>query len=190
MRWAFMVLNMSLLIGAPCRAQQPPVREASAGDFDFLEGRWSIVYNNKTPGFPRNVPGTWVGRREAESRVLYDEFRLMKPDGSTASLGATYRVFDHERKAWDMRYVNLINEAPGGPRRRTAAWADLTAWREGETVRVDQQGQNRKLRITYYNITADHFSWKADLSTDGGITWSPEHITIEATRVAASGQSP
>ena len=189
MRRGLIVLSTALAAVTSLSRAQQPMREATPADFDFLEGQWSIVYNNKTPGFPRNVPGTWVGRREAEGRVLYDEFRLALPDGSTASLGATYRVFDHERKAWDMRYVGLINRTPGGPRRQPAAWADLTAWREGETIRVDQQGQSRRLRITYYNISTSHFSWKADLSTDGGVTWSPEHITIEATRVA-SGEQP
>ena len=187
MRRGLIVLSAALAVTSPSRAQQP-VREATPGDFDFLEGRWSIVYNNKTPGIPRNVPGTWVARREAEGRVLYDEFRLALPDGSTATLGVTFRVFDHERKAWDMRYVGLINQTPDGVRRQPAAWAELTGWREGGTMRVDQQGQNRKLRITYYNISANHFSWKADLSTDGGVTWSPDHITIEATRVARGEQ--
>jgi hypothetical protein len=85
-----------------------------------------------------------------------------------------------------MRYVGLVTTGPDLNTSLPAQWADLTAWREGSTIRVDQRGQARMLRITYYDITPNHFSWKADVSTDGGQTWRKEQIRIEATRVAGS----
>jgi hypothetical protein len=85
-----------------------------------------------------------------------------------------------------MRYVGLVIPGPEGAARHVAQWAELTAWREGPTMRVDQQGQRASLRITYYDIARDHFSWKADVSVDGGKTWQKDQIRIEARRAPAS----
>jgi hypothetical protein len=158
---------------------------AGPGDFDFLEGKWAIVYNNAQPGIPPNLPGTWTATKQADGRVLYDEFRILGPKGETVSLGASYRVFDHARKQWDCRYVQLI--LPGEERpQQLAQWAEFTAWPEGATLRVDQNGARSSLRITYYDIAKDHFSWKADVSVDGGKTWKADQIRIEARRAPES----
>lgn len=97
-------------------------------------------------------------------------------------LCATFRVFDHLRGQWDMRYVGLTIPGPGEGERRVASWAELTAWREGSTVRVDQKGGESWLRITYSDIARDQFRWKADVSNDGGKTWKADQIRIEAKR--------
>ena len=39
------------------------------------------------------------------------------------------------------------------------------------------------LRIRYYNIKPDQFSWTADRSMDGGKTWTTTFQTIEAHRI-------
>lgn len=183
LRIAVLTLAIAYVPGAIAAQAADSARgPSSPTDFDFLEGRWTIVYNNTQPGIPPNVRGTWTATKQADGRVLYDEFRLFGPNGETVALGATYRVFDQVRQRWDMRYVGLVASGPDGTPRFPAQWAELTAWREGATVRVDQRGRQASLRITYYDITADHFSWKADVSTDGGHTWKPEQIRIEARR--------
>ena len=155
-------------------------KPASPTDFDFLEGKWEIVYNNSLPGIPPNMPGSWIARKETDGRVLYDEFRLLGPNRETVFLCGTFRVFDHVRQKWDMRYVGLTG--PGEGERRVATWAELTAWREGSTIRVDQRAGENLLRITYSDIAKDSFRWKADVSNDGGKTWKSEQIRIEAKR--------
>ena len=170
-------------------AGNPARRDPSSADFDFLEGKWAIVYNNAQPGIPPDLRGTWTATKQADGRVLYDEFRILGPKEETAALGASYRVFDHVRKKWDCRYVQLILPGEEGPQ-QLAQWAEFTAWPEGSTLRVDQQGSRSSLRITYYDITKDHFRWKADVSTDGGKTWKTEQIRIEARRVTSSGPRP
>jgi hypothetical protein len=171
-------------------ASASPGAAPGPGDFDFLEGKWAIVYNNAQPGIPPNLKGTWTATKQADGRVLYDEFRILGSKGETVSLGASYRVFDHVRKRWDCRYVQLIQPGEEGSL-LPAQWATFTAWPEGKTLRVDQQGDHGALRITYYDIEKDHFRWKADLSTDGGRTWRPDQILIEATRVRnSSGSKP
>jgi hypothetical protein len=39
------------------------------------------------------------------------------------------------------------------------------------------------MRIRYYDIQPDRFSWTADRSTDDGKTWVEKHQTIEARRI-------
>ena len=158
---------------------------ATPTDFDFLEGEWDVVYNNSQAGIPPDVRGTWIAQKQADGRVLYDEFRLFGANGETVVLGATYRVFDHTRQQWDMRYVGLLLPAQDGALSRPAQWAELTAWREGAGIRVDQRSERSWLRITYYNIESDHFSWRADVSTDRGNTWHMDQIRIEAKRRGA-----
>ncbi|MGH2608645.1 MAG: hypothetical protein ACRDHF_06095 [Tepidiformaceae bacterium] len=163
---------------------------AGPTDFDFLEGRWNVVYNNAQPGIPPDVTGTWTARKEADGRVLYDEFRLFGPNRETVVLGTTYRVFDHVEKKWDMRYVGLSLIGEDGVVRHPAHWAELSAWREGSRLRVDQRRGRVLLRITYYDMSEDHFRWQADVSTDGGKTWTKEQIRIEATRVTEPPARP
>ena len=163
-------------------ADATTAKAASATDFDFLEGKWTVVYNNAQPGIPPNLPGTWIATKQADGRVVYDEFRLLGGDGKTVFLGTTYRVFDEVRQQWDIRYVGLLTPGNDGIPRKTAQWAELTAWREGATIRVDQRANEYQLRITYSDIAKDHFHWKADVSADGGRTWKADQIRIDAKR--------
>jgi hypothetical protein len=39
------------------------------------------------------------------------------------------------------------------------------------------------MRIRYYDIQSDRFSWAADRSADGGATWEKEYLRIEARRI-------
>ena len=39
------------------------------------------------------------------------------------------------------------------------------------------------MRIRYFNIQADRFSWAGDRSTDGGKTWVKNSLQIEARRI-------
>lgn len=176
------LLLVCLAVYAAQTASQQEAATALASDFDFLEGKWDITYNSKAPGIPPNIRGTWIGSKQAEGRVLYDEFRLFGPNGNTIVLGLTYRVFDHVKNRWDIRYVGVLTPSPDGSVKQTANWAELTAWREGSMIRVDQKGSGSQLRITYYDIATDHFRWKADVSTDGGKTWNQDQIRIDAKR--------
>ena len=47
-------------------------------------------------------------------------------------------------------------------------------------------GKPATMRIRYYNIQSDRFSWTADRSTDGGQTWTKDYMHIEARRIGAA----
>ena len=39
------------------------------------------------------------------------------------------------------------------------------------------------MRIRYYDVEPDRFSWVADRSADGGVTWEKDYLLIEARRI-------
>jgi len=56
-----------------------------------------------------------------------------------------------------------------------------------QEMHVGQRGQGPDgrttiLKIRYYNIQPNRFSWAADHSSDGGATWVRDYWRIEATR--------
>jgi hypothetical protein len=70
-----------------------------------------------------------------------------------------------------------------------------TAQRVGQEVHIEQRfgvagGNPNTLRIRYYNIKPDSFSWAAEQSTDGGKTWVKDFIQIEAKRIGPSRTLP
>src|SRR2546430_10201637 len=70
----------------------------------------------------------------------------------------------------------------------TGRWSELAGVKDGAEMHVEQRGQSRDggttvLKIRYYNIQPDHFSWVADHSSDGGATWVRDYWRIEAARV-------
>jgi hypothetical protein len=63
-----------------------------------------------------------------------------------------------------------------------------TGQRRGSEVHIEQtfgvaSGRPSRWRIRYHSIEPDRFSWVADRSTDGGVTWTPEYQKIEARRI-------
>lgn len=187
---------LALVAGAalPVRAQVPDVpapdtlganfRFDSVGtstptDFDFLEGNWNIRFQARkspTEFLPARV-GRWSARRTHDGLVLEDEFSIVNPTDGSRSLTLTYRVYNKARKTWEIAGVSAKNGSP---------WAPGVSWSNGrDRFLVQTYGTGEKAlitRIRYYAVTADHFLWRADGSTDGGKTWTRDYWKIEADR--------
>jgi hypothetical protein len=63
-----------------------------------------------------------------------------------------------------------------------------TGQRVGNEIHITQKTGSRDgvalmVRIRYYDIHADRFSWIADQSQDGGKTWAKESVRMEARRI-------
>jgi hypothetical protein len=63
-----------------------------------------------------------------------------------------------------------------------------TAQRVGQEMHIEQKfgvagGDPTIMRIRYYNIQANTFSWAVDQSTDNGKTWVKDQLRIEAKRI-------
>lgn len=148
---------------------------AHKGDFDYLLGDWQFTADNKQYGKFR---GYWSAVRLAGEGQILDEFRVVGDSGQTYDLSSTLRVYDVLNDRWQLVSVGF----PNGLR-------DLgTGQRLGSEVHIEQTfgvgGPNPStLRIRYYDIGPDHFSWNADRSTDGGKTWVKDFYHIEARRI-------
>ena len=148
-------------------------------DFDFLDGKWTIRFQErKSPTeFAPARTGTWSAHRTHGGLVIEDEFSIINPSTGSRSLTLTYRVYNKTRKTWEIAGVSASQGSP---------WAPGVSWSDGRdrfVVQTYGTGDNALItRIRYYAVTANHFLWRADGSTDGGKTWIRDFWKIEANR--------
>ncbi len=168
-------LRAQQTIAGKTQAQIHALFEAHKGDFDYLLGDWQFSADNKQYG---RFDGYWSAVRLAGEGRILDEFRVVGDSGQTYDLSSTLRVYDALNDRWDLVSTGF----PNGLR-------DVgTGQRVGDEVHIEQTfgvgGPGPvTLRIRYYDIGPDHFSWNADRSTDGGKTWVKDFFHIEAHRI-------
>ena len=148
--------------------------EAHKGDFDYLLGEWEFNTVSKEHGAGK---GFWTAARLATGQIL-DEFRIVGDNRETWYVTSTLRSYNAGLDRWE-----LVGMVPGGGLQDVG-----TGHRVGDEVHIEQKfgvatGNTTILKIRYYNIQPDRFSWSADRSTDGGTTWSREDQKIEAHRI-------
>jgi hypothetical protein len=148
--------------------------EAHKGDFDYLLGEWEFMSVSREHG---PAKGFWTAVRLATGQIL-DEFRIVGDNRETWYVTSTLRSYNAGLDRWE-----LVGMVEGGGLQDVG-----TAQRLGGEVHIEQQfgvaaGHIAILRIRYYNIQPDRFSWTADRSMDGGKTWSKEDQKIEAHRI-------
>ncbi len=180
--------NLRLLTGAllvAMLAAQTPAKkktakelqasfEAHKGDFDYLLGEWEFTTVSKEHGKGK---GFWTAVRLATGQIL-DEFRIVGDNRETWYVTSTLRSYNAGLDRWD-----LVGMVQGD------GLQDMgSGQRAGGEVHIEQKfgvasGNTSILRIRYYNIQSDRFSWTADRSTDGGKTWSKDDQKIEARRI-------
>jgi hypothetical protein len=147
---------------------------AHQADFDYLLGDWEFSAESKQYG-------TFTGRWSAvllETGQIIDEYRVLGGSGETVHVTSTIRSYDSAAERWE-----LIGMDRGG------GLLDFgTAQRVGDEMHLEQKfgvagGRPVTLRIRYYDIRPDRFSWSADRSTDDGKTWTADFQRIEARRI-------
>jgi hypothetical protein len=144
------------------------------GDFDYLLGDWEFTADSKEFG---KHGGYWSAVKLAEGQVL-DEYRVAGDKGETYYVTTSLRNYNKFADRWE-----LIGADAG-----TGMQDFGTARRVGSEMHIEQRfgvasGKPAIMRIRYYNIAPDRFSWTADRSTDGGKTWVKNHLQIEARRI-------
>ena len=148
--------------------------------FAFLIGRWrgeAIVKGED--GAPQSFQVTWVGRYILDGYAIADEFRMADAQGNLVMLGQNYRSYNTEKKTWVMKWqealtstwLDLGPEELGGVTANNAFIAFKARFRPDEIH-----------RITFSNISEDHFTWRAEASTGEQKTWT-EVMVIEVSRV-------
>jgi hypothetical protein len=148
--------------------------EAHKGDFDYLLGEWGFTTVSKERG---PAKGFWTAVRLDTGQIL-DEFRVVGDNRETWYVTSTLRSYNAALDRWE-----LVGMVEGGGLQDVG-----TGQRVGDEVHIEQKfgvanGNTSTLRIRYYNIQPDRFSWTADRSTDGGKTWSKDDQKIEAHRI-------
>jgi len=188
------IIVLGVVLGSvaapPVTAQLPPVPVrnslgaqvgdsgvGTATDYDALIGGWNIRFQSASrvgkDGSPTEYSppraGTWTFRRTHGGRMVEDEFRL----GTSESGGTfTYRIFNPTRNLWEIQGTDV----------GSGRWDGGISWSDGGDRLVVQHTGSGVIRVRYYEITADHFLWRADASTDGGKTWLKDVMKIEADR--------
>jgi hypothetical protein len=172
------ILAATLLTGQTGATRTPEQRKAllaeHQGDFDYLLGDWEFTSESKEWG---KFGGRWSALRLEQGQIL-DEYRVLDGDGSTIHVSTTIRAYNSAADRWE-----LIGTDPGGGLQDFG-----TAHRTGSEMHIEQKfgvagDRPVTLRIRYYNIQQDRFSWTADQSRDGGKTWVKDFQRIEARRI-------
>lgn len=148
-------------------------------DYDFLVGTWRFTFQARrqdgafTPAFT----GHWVFSRKQtgdQGVLLEDHWR---PDDPSATWDAgtwTYRVYNPERKLWEMQGVNT----------NAGAWQPGLMWTDGDSRLLTEWYGPMLVRFRYFDIEPDTFLWRADATFDRGKTWIRDYWTMEAHRIS------
>jgi len=175
---------LAMMMPAPLLSAQAPGKktpeqikasyEAHKGEFDYLLGDWEFTSVSREWG---NGRGFWSAVRLSEGQIL-DEYRIVGDSGETYYVTTTLRAYNAVLDRWELVGMDGGN-----------GLQDIgTARKVGAEMHIEQKfgvmSQNpSSMRIRYYDIRPDRFSWSGDRSTDGGKTWGKNHLTIEARRI-------
>jgi hypothetical protein len=170
-------LVVLLAIASPAIAQKELSAriDAHKSDFDYLLGDWQFTATNKQYG---TIGGVWSAVRVGDGPIVLDEYRITGDKGETYYVTRCLRAYNPTTDQWD-----LTSTEPDNGLQNVG-----TGKREGGEMHITQQfgtgtPHAATLRIRYYNIGPDHFSWTADRTTDGGKTWTKDFQQIEAKRI-------
>lgn len=193
MRYRVLLLGLTCMLSRAegSMAQHAPAIQApppEASQFDFLLGEWTVEVTSKSPATPPRYQGVWRASKTLNGLGVVDEYGIVDDSNRVVYSGTTLRVFDTKAGTWTMRYVDQL----GG---KTGRWSELVGVKQGPEIHVEQRGQapdgrTTILRIRYYNIQPNHFSWAANQSSDGGATWVRDYLRLEATRRSKPAPQP
>lgn len=176
------IVAVSVLVAQDVPKRTPDQLRASytahKSDFDYLLGDWEFTAESKEYG---KFGGLWSAVRLETGQIL-DEYRIVGGDGQTVYTTLTIRAFNAASERWELAGMNN-----GGGGLQDSG----TGRRVGSEMHIEQnfgvaEGKKTTLRIRYYAIEPDRFSWRADRSDDGGVTWVSNFQRIEARRIGPS----
>ncbi|MES2305636.1 MAG: hypothetical protein V4558_09015 [Gemmatimonadota bacterium] len=164
-------------LGANFIVADSATASATISDFDFLQGTWEFTFQQRRPDgtFSPAFTGHWFAEKKRTANgFLEDHFRGDNSNTTIAAGTWTYRVFNPRRKLWEMQGVGS----------ESGQWAPGLCWSDAGNRYVIQWYGSSIVRIRYFNITADSFLWRADISNDRGKSWQLDYWTMSAKRFA------
>jgi hypothetical protein len=152
------------------KGPSPQLPKAAAAVYDWLIGDWEAdVYDFEPGGKKRVDKGEWHFRWVLEGRAVQDVWivpirpsRVIDAPTMNNRYGTSLRTYDPKLDVWHVFWVNPV----------TQDRSELIARKIGNTV--VQQGiaeDGSFMRWTFRDITATSFTWRGELSSDGGKTW-------------------
>lgn len=125
-------------------------------------------------------PATWTFYYGYDGFCIQDDWKTELNFGGTWN-GPAIRGYDPLNQEWHMTFIPVNAN-------RKATWLmtgkfDENLELEGYFEGVDFQGREFQQKIFFYNITKDHFSWKAHRSYNKGKTWIEKFTYTECERI-------
>ena len=158
-----------------------PKAPPELSQFAFIIGKWRCDVRVKGEnGTWQTYQATWVGRYILDGHVIADEYRMANQAGELVVHGMNFRSYSVEKKTWVMRWLDATS----------SFWVELGPEKLGgvrvnpKTITfnlIDKFAPDAISRVTFSNISADHFTWSEEKSLDQGRTWA-EFVVIEARR--------
>lgn len=149
--------------------------------FSFLIGKWDGKGSTRLPdGTLAEFPVTWIGRYIFDGMAIADEMHAPAPDGSPY-LGISLRHYDAARGAWIIEYLNVS----GSFLRRQVNADSGSVEAQGRNVTVASESPGMRIREHYLVPDDDQFTYRLDVSSDGGNSWTERQIEMIFRRLEA-----
>ena len=159
-----------------------PKAPPELSQFAFIIGEWRCDVRVKDDdGTWQTYQATWVGRYILDGYVIADEYRMTDHAGALVVHGMNFRSYSVDKKTWVMRWLDATSSfwVELGPEELGGVRVNL------ETITfnlIDRFAPDAVSRVTFANISVDHFTWREEKSLDQGRTWT-EFVAIEAQRI-------
>ncbi|HEY7928569.1 MAG TPA: hypothetical protein VID71_01070 [Steroidobacteraceae bacterium] len=152
--------------------------------FSFLIGKWDGKGSTRLPdGTVAEFPVTWIGRYILDGMAIADEMHAPAPDGSPY-LGISLRHYDAARGRWIIEYLNVS----GSFLRRQVNADSGSVEVHGRNVTVGSASPGMSIREHYLVPDDVQFTYRLDVSADGGKSWTEGQIEMIFHRVQAPTQ--
>jgi hypothetical protein len=148
--------------------------------FSFLVGKWSGGGRTRlqNESYVEWEGATWIGRYILNGMAIADELHAPGPDGKLG-LGITLRYYDTNHDSWIVEFLNVSNSFL---RRQVNPRSGFVRHDAGSVAVISDDGQTQ-FRETYRVPDQSHFTYAADVSSDGGRTWGPVLFEITMTKI-------
>jgi len=171
------VFNAALLATGPA-----PERGDKMDLYGWLIGSWDFDMVEYLPeGKQRARSGEWHFAWVLEGRAIQDVWIVPKRGERTGDAvaqdnycGSTLRTYDPRLDAWRIQWTDPVSQR----------YFDMIGKREGESiVQLGKLPDGTPLRWSFHDIAPDSFTWRSEVSPDGGKTWL-RNVQFHARRVA------
>ncbi|HEX7019217.1 MAG TPA: putative glycolipid-binding domain-containing protein, partial [Gemmatimonadaceae bacterium] len=168
------------------RAAPPAAGRGGSSDmFTPLIGDWDAEVVDHLPGGitrrqSAEIHFAWVleGRAIQDVWIVPARHERLKGDPSPSDgnrYGTTLRVYDPDRDAWGITWVNPV----------TRVETRLVGRRVGaQIVQTGADADGRLIRWVFVDLRSDRFHWRGERSADGGRTWITETEYFARRRVS------